>query len=360
MVDAMRAALDELMGRERDVPMDRRTNRKLRFDDPEVCKYAIAGLCPYGLFKNTKSDLGDCKYEMHEDDIQFDEIKEEYDMIPEKEKGRYGYPKELFLLLEKLTRDMDKKIERQKERAEKESEPRVLTPDDQRRLDEILGREKEAQRQSEAMAEAGNVDGSMAMATQAESYHSQHDALHKSLTTPERIMTVCDVCGVFINSTDNEQRRQDHLTGKQYLGWKAIRDKHAELRERFAGRAPSGALPPPPPIPEPGEMYPSGPPQYPSDGRNRDRERERERRSRDHERDRERDGERHRHRHHSDRHRDRDGDHYGRESGHREGSHRHHRHRSRSRDQDRDHSLRRRRDDRAPPSGNEIPPPGWL
>ncbi len=58
MVDAMRAALDELMGRERDVPMDRRTNRKLRFDDPEVCKYAIAGLCPYGLFKNTKSDLG--------------------------------------------------------------------------------------------------------------------------------------------------------------------------------------------------------------------------------------------------------------------------------------------------------------
>ena len=73
------------------------------------------------------------------------------------------------------------------------------------------GREKEAQRQSEAMAEAGNVDGSMAMATQAESYHSQHDALHKSLTTPERIMTVCDVCGVFINSTDNEQRRQVNL-----------------------------------------------------------------------------------------------------------------------------------------------------
>lgn len=33
---------------------------------------------------------------------------------------------------------MDKKIERQKERAEKESEPRALTPDDQRRLDEIL------------------------------------------------------------------------------------------------------------------------------------------------------------------------------------------------------------------------------
>ena len=58
MVDATRALLDELMGRERNVPLTERTNRELTFHSPEVCKYAIAGLCPYGLFRNTKSDLG--------------------------------------------------------------------------------------------------------------------------------------------------------------------------------------------------------------------------------------------------------------------------------------------------------------
>ena len=58
MVDATRALLDELMGKERNVPLMERTNRELTFSSPEVCKYAIAGLCPYGLFKNTKSDLG--------------------------------------------------------------------------------------------------------------------------------------------------------------------------------------------------------------------------------------------------------------------------------------------------------------
>jgi hypothetical protein len=58
MVDAMRAMLDELMGKERDVPLEERTNRGYTFSDKEVCKYALAGLCPYGLFKNTKSDLG--------------------------------------------------------------------------------------------------------------------------------------------------------------------------------------------------------------------------------------------------------------------------------------------------------------
>jgi hypothetical protein len=58
MVDATRALLDELMGKERNVPLDERTGQSLKFSDPEVCKYALAGLCPYGLFKNTKSDLG--------------------------------------------------------------------------------------------------------------------------------------------------------------------------------------------------------------------------------------------------------------------------------------------------------------
>lgn len=61
---------------------------------------------------------------------------------------------------------------------------------------------------SALMAEQGNVDGSMAAATAAEDIQKQYDALYKELTANDRFMTVCEVCGVFINSTDNEQRRQ--------------------------------------------------------------------------------------------------------------------------------------------------------
>lgn len=39
---------------------------------------------------------------------------------------------------------------------------------------------------------------------------------------------------------------QDHLTGKQYMGWKAIRDKLTEMQEKQA----SQRLPPPPGRPE--------------------------------------------------------------------------------------------------------------
>ena len=67
--------------------------------------------------------------------------------------------------------------------------------------------------------------------------------------------------------------RQDHLQGKQYLGWKAIRDTLAAMQERLR------SAPEPP--------------------RSRDRERSRERdneRSRDREREREREYDRHAHR----------------------------------------------------------------
>jgi hypothetical protein len=59
-MDAVRSMLDELMGKERDVPLAQRQNRQLEFDDPDVCKYELVALCPNRLFRNTKSDLGEC------------------------------------------------------------------------------------------------------------------------------------------------------------------------------------------------------------------------------------------------------------------------------------------------------------
>jgi hypothetical protein len=59
MVDAFRNMLDELMGKERDVPLGKRQNKPLEFDDPAVCKYELLALCPNRLFRNTKSDLGE-------------------------------------------------------------------------------------------------------------------------------------------------------------------------------------------------------------------------------------------------------------------------------------------------------------
>ena len=71
----------------------------------------------------------------------------------------------------------------------------------------MQGEEKDLQKKSEEAAEQGNVDASMTFANQAEALRKQQTELYKQFTTPERTMSVCDVCGVFINSTDSDQRK---------------------------------------------------------------------------------------------------------------------------------------------------------
>jgi hypothetical protein len=54
----------------------------------------------------------------------------------------------------------------------------------------------------------GDADGSIAMTEAASKFKEEHDNLRIELVTPERTKSVCEVCGVFVNSTDNEQRRE--------------------------------------------------------------------------------------------------------------------------------------------------------
>ena len=43
---------------------------------------------PAGLFLNTKSDLGPCEFELHEDHLDWDALKADYDALAEREKER--------------------------------------------------------------------------------------------------------------------------------------------------------------------------------------------------------------------------------------------------------------------------------
>ena len=250
-MDSTRALLDELMGKDRNVPLSERKVKELRFTDSIVCKYELAGLCPFTLFKNTKSDLGkhclsppirftawtnvtgQCQYELHSENLDWSKVGPQWDALPDREKMRYGYERELFRYLDTLVKEMDRKIARSKERAEKESAPRELKPEEHVQLESIQEKIKEALDKAEQMGDVGDVDQSIVFSQQADALKKQYDEMYKTFTTPERTMTVCEVCGVFINSTDNEQRRRDHLNGKQYQGWKSIREERDRLGERM-------------------------------------------------------------------------------------------------------------------------------
>merc|ERR1711977_502769 len=97
---------------------------------------------------------------------------------------------------------------------------------------------------SQKLGEEGEVDRSLQAAQDAEKIKIEKEGLEQRVKHPGgRIMFVCEICGVFINSTDNEARRADHYNGKQYLGWKAIRDKLKELESKFAKNAIESLIP---------------------------------------------------------------------------------------------------------------------
>lgn len=177
--------------------------------------------------------LGTCQYELHKDNLDWEKVGPQWDALPDREKLRYGYEKELFRYLDQLVKDMDRKVARGKERAEKESAPRELKPEEHVQLETVQEKLKEALDKAEQMGDVGDVDQSMLYSQQAETLKKQYDDMYKTFSMPERTMTVCEVCGVFINSTDNEQRRRDHLNGKQYQGWKSIREERDRLAERM-------------------------------------------------------------------------------------------------------------------------------
>ncbi|KAH8397553.1 hypothetical protein KR222_010027 [Zaprionus bogoriensis] len=51
-------------------------------------------------------------------------------------------------------------------------------------------------------------------------------------TLPEKQMKVCEICGAFLIVGDAQQRIEDHLMGKQHLGYSKLRNAVAEINER--------------------------------------------------------------------------------------------------------------------------------
>lgn len=238
MVDAFRSMLDEMMGKDRDLPLDlQKKQQGPIFDDPDVCIYNLCGLCPYTLFTNTKtgSKLGKCKYSIHDDALNWEDIATQWDQLPDEEKQKYGYESSLHRLLTRLVKDMDMQVRRAERQAAEISGPKDPRPSEQAEIDQLKQEARELMDWSEGAAESGDIDASLAAVSKAEKLQAEYARLHAKYTAPERVMEVCKVCGVFIQLNDKtnaaaEGNHNDHFSGKTYIGWKAIRDKLDELR----------------------------------------------------------------------------------------------------------------------------------
>ncbi|GAB5365953.1 hypothetical protein AAMO2058_001102700 [Amorphochlora amoebiformis] len=328
-MDTQRALLDQLMGKERNASFEEREKMQRHFWDDDVCKYFLVGLCPYDLFKNTKSDLG-------EYDKVFDlRAKSEYDALPQEEKDKYPYQWDLFDLLKRLIDECDRKIQRNKERCEADerlkNEPKKLNEEEAKRLGQIQDEISKLSKEAEEAGEEGKIEQAKILTMRVEGLRGEAEQIMKKpedIRLNTRQLMVCEVSGVLMSTTDSESRLKSLYSGKQYQGWKKVRDFYAELQKIIAGKR------------RPTRPWPH---ETKRNGRRDSREREKPR-------DRERDGDRDRRNRSRDR-RDRSRDRDRRRRGHRdrrrdrERSRDRSRDRERSRDRSRDRDRRRRRRD---------------
>lgn len=347
MASDFAAMLDEMMGPERNVDLDKVTGRRRQFADPDVDKHHLAGCSPYALFRGTSKNegyLNPREVERHAKMVCDDALRAEYEALPREEKDRLGYERDLYFLLEDLVARCDVRVRKAKEKLA-EAVKRVEDKVNERRASWQV-RIDEKMRLSEEAGEAGDIDRCQALVAEAEALR---EPMARACEETRRTLVprggahnerACEISGaILLADCTEENDAVGHFTGKNYVAWKTIRDVHAAMKARY----PDGPPPRPPPK---RARSPSRDATFRDDRRRRGREGREGREGRS----RERDGGPYR--------RDRDG---GRDDGYRRDRERdagyyrrgeHSRDRGRSRDSGRDRGRERsgererRRDDR--------------
>lgn len=281
MVDAARQMLDELMGRHRNKDPSEKV-KKVNWDDPEFCQYYMVKFCPHDLFVNTRADLGPCP-KLHDDEAKR--------MYEEARKGarKRQFEDDFIRFCNNMINEVDRKIQKGRQRLLLMNRGEgggvggpVYISKYQEQLNNLNARIKKLLTEAEEAGHRGDVDQAQGLTTlceqlkdEKEALLAQHDAGPIPGTTPasgnnaspgtptsvsgitnttttgdqkstsniphwttdlngqqEKQMEVCEVCGAFLIVGDAQQRIEDHLTGKQHLGYARVRKAIDEMHEQ--------------------------------------------------------------------------------------------------------------------------------
>ncbi|GFQ86241.1 luc7-like protein 3 [Trichonephila clavata] len=229
--------LDELMGRDRDLGSEGKKN-DFTWDGPDVCKHFLVKFCPNDLFVNTKADLGVCTK------IHDERLKKEYEKSSRFEK--MGYEEDFLRFCQSMLSDVDKRIKRARHRlslSSKESNvtqpPQIKNNDE--RVNVLTERINELLKQIEELGCQGKVEEAQGIVKLCDKLNEERDALRNATESnhwfqtaeiaaaQEKQMEVCEVCGAFLIVGDAQQRVDDHLMGKQHVGYARLKEAVDEI-----------------------------------------------------------------------------------------------------------------------------------
>lgn len=230
-MENIRKTLDNLMGKDRNLPIKDQILNKKHFDDQDVCKFFLIGFCPHELFTYVKSsNIGECRYRH---DQQF---KTSFESDPNREFYQIKYEDSLISFLESITSELDIKIKRCLERIELPPPEQVLNKDAQIEIEKLDKEITEKIKEAEHLGEMGLIDQSEKIMKEIEQIKIQRNLLtntkEHAAIYKDRQMKVCEICGALQSAIDNEKRIQTHKEGKIHSAYLKIRQYLDLLRNK--------------------------------------------------------------------------------------------------------------------------------
>ena len=195
----------------------------------------MVAFCPHELFINTKSDLGPCRYLVHNDEKLKKAFKEQ--SHPDE---REDYERDFMDYLTYLIGDLDKKTRRAQDRLRKPAvaafEP-LIDPTLKDELDEkciLTMVEVESLLQDiEQNCKAGNVMAALQLEPALDVALEEHKkafSMANPFKNQEKEMQVCDICGSFLVVNEDLRRLETHYEGRQHSGFEKIRKELDSLK----------------------------------------------------------------------------------------------------------------------------------
>lgn len=232
MTMAAALLLNELMGRDRDLAPGQSAN-KMHWSDPEVCKYYLCGFCPSELFTNTKADLGPCDKE--HDDFQKAQYRDSARF------GKMGYEEDYQRYLLHIHNDIQRKIQRGHDRL-KMSQQHILEQNggqvpETEQMKMLSDHINQLCEEVETLGSEGKVEEAQGVAKLVEQLKEEREQAKSSvmlmgLPGQEKQMEVCEICAAFLIVGDAQSRVDDHLQGKQHLGYARIKNMLDEMKDK--------------------------------------------------------------------------------------------------------------------------------
>ncbi|SBS86631.1 U1 snRNA associated protein, putative [Plasmodium ovale] len=227
-MEEMRSLLDSLMGKDRNETDSR---KKYSFKDENVCKYYLIDFCPHDLFPNTKSDIGRCK------NIHSDVLKEQLESHENYKYYLAKYQQKFMKALEKIIEVADLKIARSKEKLKHMSEISKNTVDKKEKIESINSHICDLLKQAEEAGEKGDLVKATSFNNQVTTLQAEVKRLNEEQDKPsETNLKVCEICGAMKSIGDLIQRFENHVNGKQHLGFEKIRNTLGKLKDELKER----------------------------------------------------------------------------------------------------------------------------